>query len=184
MQLSDLINEKMTLAGSEARERSVELSNESECDVTLTGQQAGALREAFSNLVLNAVQATEAGGKVTIQVSVQPATPDTRIRTAASTSAVLVLSVTDAGPGIPAETQQRVFEPFYSTKSRGTGLGLAIVQRRVVEIGGSVELASPVQDDHGTRFRVTVPFDAGKVKSDDGFPDRNATRCGGALSAS
>jgi len=70
----------------------------------------------------------------------------------------LVLQVTDNGPGIPAEIQQRVFEPFYSTKSRGTGLGLAIVQRRVVEIGGSVELLSPAVGDRGTRFRLQIPL--------------------------
>ena len=66
--------------------------------------------------------------------------------------------MTDSGPGIAPDARQRVFEPFYSTKSRGTGLGLAIVQRRVVELGGSVELISPVEDDHGTCFRLIVPL--------------------------
>jgi signal transduction histidine kinase len=70
----------------------------------------------------------------------------------------LILAVTDTGPGISQQEQQRVFEPFYSTKSRGTGLGLAIVQRRIVELGGSVELTSPVDDDRGTRFRLVVPL--------------------------
>ncbi len=160
VQLSDLINATVTLAGGEAKERGVDLRIESECNVTLTGVQAGALREAFSNLVLNAVQATEAGGKVNIQASVQTAGADARVRTADSTSAILVLSVTDTGPGIPAEAQQRIFEPFYSTKSRGTGLGLAIVQRRVVEMGGSVEVMSPVEDSHGTMFSLVVPLDS------------------------
>lgn len=75
VQLSDLINATMTLAGGEAKERGVELRIESECEVTLTGVQAGALREAFSNLVLNAVQATEAGERVIIDASVKPAAP-------------------------------------------------------------------------------------------------------------
>jgi signal transduction histidine kinase len=158
VQLPDLINATVKLASGEATERGVELIFESKCDVTLTGAQAGALREAFSNLVLNAVQATDAGGKVIIQASVQPTSTDPRARTADHTSAILVLSVTDTGPGIPAEAQQRVFEPFYSTKSRGTGLGLAIVQRRVVELGGSVDITSPVEDGHGTRFRLIVPL--------------------------
>ena len=70
----------------------------------------------------------------------------------------LVLSITDTGSGIPEESQRRIFEPFYTTKARGTGLGLAIVQRRIAEIGGVVELTSPVEGGHGTRFRLVVPL--------------------------
>jgi len=158
VQLADLISATVTLASGEARERGVDLNVESAADVTLTGEQGGALREALSNLVLNAVQATETGGEVKIQAAVQTVATDRRVRPADLAAATLTLSVTDSGPGIPADAQQRVFEPFYSTKSRGTGLGLAIVQRRVVEIGGSVELTSPVEGDHGTRFRLVLPL--------------------------
>jgi two-component system sensor histidine kinase FlrB len=107
---------------------------------------------------LNAVQAAEAGGEVVIQASVQTAGADLRNQSIDFATPTLTLTVTDSGPGIPAEAQQRVFEPFYSTKSRGTGLGLAIVQRRAVELGGSVELSSPVQDGHGARFQVVIPL--------------------------
>lgn len=157
VQLSDLINATVKLADGEATERSVEVVNESECDVILSGPQAGALREAFSNLVLNAVQATEAGGSVTIHATLEPLRALSRGRTADDSSAMLLLSVTDTGPGIPAHAQQKVFEPFYSTKSRGTGLGLAIVQRRITELGGSIELTSPAADSGGTMFRLLVP---------------------------
>ena len=157
VQLSDLITATVTLAGNEAKERGVDLEVESITDLTLTGAQGGALREALSNLVLNAVQATKAGGEVKIDATVQTAAADPRSGPTDPGAATLTLTVTDSGPGIPADAQQRVFEPFYSTKSRGTGLGLAIVQRRIVEIGGSVELTSPVDDGHGTRFRLIVP---------------------------
>jgi signal transduction histidine kinase len=70
----------------------------------------------------------------------------------------LILTVTDTGAGISVAEQARVFEPFYTTKSRGTGLGLAIVQRRAVELGGSVELISPVTNQRGTRFRLMIPL--------------------------
>jgi len=158
VQLSDLVNATVTLAGTEAKERGVDLKVESITDVTLTGVQGGALREALSNLVLNAVQATEAGGGVKIQAAVQNAAADPRVRPTDHATATLTLTVTDSGPGIAADAQQRVFEPFYSTKSRGTGLGLAIVQRRAVELGGSIEMTSPVDDDHGTRFRLVIPI--------------------------
>jgi signal transduction histidine kinase len=71
----------------------------------------------------------------------------------------LILSVTDTGAGISVEEQSRVFEPFYTTKSRGTGLGLAIVQRRAIELGGSIELTSPVENNQGTRFRLLIPLE-------------------------
>jgi signal transduction histidine kinase len=164
VQLSDLITATVTMAGNEAKERGVDLEVESITDVTLTGAQGGALREALSNLVLNAVQATEAGGEVKIQATVQTAAADASVGPTGLATTTLTLTVTDSGPGIPADAQQRVFEPFYSTKSRGTGLGLAIVQRRVVEVGGSVQLTSPVDDGHGTRFRLIVPVAAIKFK--------------------
>lgn len=158
VQLSDLISATVTMAAGEAKERGVDVIVESICDVTLTGPQAGALREAFSNLVVNAVQAIEGGGQVKIEAAIEPPRPEPDASALDLASPTLILTVTDTGPGIAASAQQRVFEPFYSTKSRGTGLGLAIVRRRTVELGGKVELTSPVHDDRGTRFRLVIPI--------------------------
>jgi signal transduction histidine kinase len=166
VRLSDLISASVTIAGAEAKERGVELTIESITDVVLTGSQGGALREALSNLVLNAVQATETGGAVVIDAMLQRSAREHGIGTSESVAGNLTITVTDTGPGIPADSQQRVFEPFYSTKSRGTGLGLAIVQRRVVEIGGSVELRSPVANNRGTQFRLIVPLAAAESSID------------------
>jgi signal transduction histidine kinase len=173
--LADLLDATITLIGNEARERDVEVAVESADDVTLTGVQAGALREALSNLVINAVQAIERGGSVKVEATLETDRPafgprrdaprvgaspayDRAPPKAGVAGTRLILTVTDTGPGISEEAQQRVFEPFYSTKSRGTGLGLAIVQRRAAELGGSVELTSPVSDGRGSRFRLIVPL--------------------------
>lgn len=150
--LADLIDSTVTLIAAEAKALGVVITVESATDVTLTGAEAGALREALSNLVINAVQAMDEGGEVRIQAHIESA------RQAKIEAPRLILTVTDTGPGIVMEAQQKVFEPFYSTKSRGTGLGLAIVQRRAVELGGLVELLSPAANGHGTQFRLSVPL--------------------------
>lgn len=159
--LSDVVNACVAMAAVEAEERGIEISVHSSGEVTLTGVQAGPLREALSNLVINAVQATGSGGRVNIEANVRT---DPEPRPGNPAESRLVLAVTDTGPGISQQEQQRVFEPFYSTKSRGTGLGLAIVQRRVVEMGGAVELTSPVLEGHGTRFRFAVPLDGADIR--------------------
>jgi two-component system NtrC family sensor kinase len=155
--LAELMDSTVALITPEAKEQGVSIATELNNEVTLTGAQAGALREALSNLVINAVQALDGGGAVTIRAAVETA------RQARHESARLILTVTDTGPGIAVEAQQKVFEPFYSTKSRGTGLGLAIVQRRAVEMGGAVELISPVANGRGTQFRLTVPLPAAVI---------------------
>jgi signal transduction histidine kinase len=67
--------------------------------------------------------------------------------------------VEDDGPGIPVALQEKILQPFFTTKSQGTGLGLAIVARRVAEFGGKMICESPVRDGRGTRFQVTLPIE-------------------------
>lgn len=151
--LRDLIETTLALLGNEARERGVALTAEINSDATLTGAQSAALREALSNLIVNAIQANERGGKVEAEAGIED-------------SGKLVISVTDTGPGISPESQRRVFEPFYTTKARGTGLGLAIVQRRIAEMNGTLDLTSPVAEGQGTRFRLIVPVAAVEKEAD------------------
>jgi signal transduction histidine kinase len=157
VELSQLLDSVTALFSNEAKDRKVTLKVETGDDVTLSGAQAAALREAVGNLVVNAIQATEPGGEIAILSSIDASgkSPDGGKQAARR----LVVSVTDTGPGISDEAQRRVFEPFYTTKARGTGLGLAIVQRRTVELGGMIELTSPVKDGHGTSFRMVVPIE-------------------------
>jgi signal transduction histidine kinase len=151
--LQDLMNSMMGLFAGEAKDRGVSLSVEVACDVMLEGAQAAAVREALGNLVLNAMQATDAGGGVAVRADLQSSPVEQPEKLPQ-----LILSITDTGPGISGDEQARIFEPFYTTKSRGTGLGLAIVERRIAELGGSVELTSPVADGHGTQFRLILPL--------------------------
>jgi two-component system sensor histidine kinase FlrB len=98
---------------------------------------------ALSNLLLNALQATPAGGEVAITQKVE--------------NGVLVILVEDGGPGVSDDLRQRVWEPFFTTKQRGTGLGLAIVRKRMQEAGGTARLVSRVNGG-GARFELRVPL--------------------------
>jgi signal transduction histidine kinase len=106
---------------------------------------AEALNDIVSNLVVNALEATPGGGRVSVN--------------AVEEGGNLCVLVEDDGPGIPSALREKILQPFFTTKSRGTGLGLAIVARRVAEFSGKVDWESPVKDGHGTQFKVTLPIE-------------------------
>jgi len=106
------------------------------------------LHQVVMNLATNAAEAVDlAGGEIVIRVA----------RTGANGAGRIMLSVSDNGPGIPAETRERIFEPFFSTKpvGKGTGLGLAVVTHLVDEMEGDIALDSAA--GRGTTFRLTLP---------------------------
>jgi two-component system sensor histidine kinase PilS (NtrC family) len=109
----------------------------------------GQIRQVLINLTQNALEALADVGS--IRVSCQYRRVD---ETAASTAGVEVF-VTDDGPGVPRGFENRVFEPFYTSKARGTGLGLAVVKRIIEGHGGEVRLLTTLGP--GTTFHFWLP---------------------------
>jgi len=112
----------------------------------------GLLRQALLNLARNAAEAcaiTEGGGQVVIR-------GDTVRGEEAEFQRI---SVTDNGPGIPANVFPKLFRPFFTTKAKGTGLGLAVVQKIIVQHGGQVEVRN--RPEGGAEFIVTLPIPRG-----------------------
>jgi two-component system sensor histidine kinase PilS (NtrC family) len=110
------------------------------------------LHRVVQNLVLNAVQATGPGARVTVE------TRDARISElpkGAQLEGPVLLRVSDNGPGIPEEVRNRLFEPFVTGRKGGTGLGLAIVLRAVRAHRGLVLADS--EPGRGTAFTVLLP---------------------------
>jgi PAS domain S-box-containing protein len=103
------------------------------------------IRRAFLNLILNAVEAVEDGGRVEISA---------RFETSAHVR-YLVMEVRDDGRGLAGEDLDQVFNPFYTTKAKGTGLGLAVVSRIVAAHGGEVQAGD--RPGGGARFVVRLP---------------------------
>ncbi|HOX45768.1 MAG TPA: ATP-binding protein [Myxococcota bacterium] len=105
------------------------------------------IRQVLWNLLSNAAQALGGEGRGRIRVRLW--------RTLEAGAARVHLEVRDSGPGIPPELQERVFEPFFSTREKGTGLGLAVVNQIVEAHGGQVELDCPREG--GCRVEVRLP---------------------------
>jgi signal transduction histidine kinase len=108
------------------------------------------IEQAVGNLGLNALQAMPEGG--CLQIS-------TRLE-----GEQVAISVRDTGPGIPAEQQERVFEPFFSTKVSGTGLGLPLVREIALAHGGDLRLHSP--SGQGACFTLMLPLAAAMRRTD------------------
>jgi two-component system sensor histidine kinase PilS (NtrC family) len=101
------------------------------------------LRQAFSNLVRNAIEACgDSGPEVVIDGRVEGAN--------------LRVSVDDNGTGIPPGARERVFRPFFTTKGRGTGLGLALVQKIVVTHNGRIHVGTARSG--GASFQIVLPI--------------------------
>jgi signal transduction histidine kinase len=109
------------------------------------------LKQAFLNIMLNAVEAMPAGGDLAISTRLSPASA-----TGDRPEWVEVV-FDDTGPGIREEDLGRIFDPFFTTKKDGTGLGLAITHRIIENHHGTIRVTS--QRDKGTTFVVTLPLE-------------------------
>lgn len=138
----DLVRRVVALFRADAADRNINLEARVEGGAPLDGVQTAAAGDALSNLILNALQATPAGGTVTVESYLE--------------DGLVVFSVSDTGSGVAPEMQTKIWEPFFTTRQRGTGLGLAIVRKRMEEAGGSARLA-PNKNGGGARFEVRLP---------------------------
>jgi len=111
------------------------------------------MKQVMTNLLINALEAIEAEGTVSVAVRQDRRAPHGWGRAQGSSRAVL--EIVDTGTGIPAQDLEHVFEPFFSTKQGGTGLGLAIASRIVERHGGQLEVESRV--GVGTTMRLWLP---------------------------
>jgi two-component system NtrC family sensor kinase len=111
------------------------------------------IRQVFTNLIVNSLQAMESGGSLTLTTRLDPRT------------ASCAIIVTDCGGGISAEIQEKLFTPFFTTKSTGTGLGLAVSYGIVKDHGGDIRVES--EPGHGASFIVVLPLKQLMVSSGD-----------------
>ncbi len=142
-----MVEETLTLL-SPAFPSSISVQTTLSCDKPFWGDPVR-VQSILMNLCVNARDAMSEGGVLSVEL---------KFDSSASGQASAILVVRDSGAGMDEEVQQRMFEPYFSTKtaSSGTGLGLAVVDGFVHDLGGDVQVASA--PGQGTSVTVTMPF--------------------------
>ena len=141
LDLKSLVLDSLNFMRQEITERKIQIEFYWGENVPQINGDANQMKQAFYNLVRNAMQAMPSGGRLTIRCSAD--------------DAFVMLSVSDSGCGINPENMQKIFKPFFTTKDSGTGLGLMIVERIVREHGGSLAVDS--KENNGTTFTISLP---------------------------
>ena len=142
-ELEAVVRRVLVLSQAEADRLGVKLDCSVACASSRVEGGEEAASDIVSNLVVNALEATPAGSRVVVRI-----VPDS------AAAGVVALQVEDEGRGVACEMQEKIFQPFFTTRPGGTGLGLAIVKRRAEEVGSSVECVSPLDANGGARFVV------------------------------
>jgi len=134
----------------------VTLVSDLQADMAKVRIDPGQMEQVIMNLVVNARQAMPSGGRLTIRTAKIAVTPEGPVPHAnLPAGSYALLSVTDTGSGMDAETLARAFEPFFSTKGEGTGLGLSTVYGVVQQSGGFIFIDSA--PGQGACFSIYLP---------------------------
>jgi signal transduction histidine kinase len=128
----------------EAATRGIEIAVNVPDRLLRVAADSAQLTQALVNLVINAIQAVGRDGRVEVTAGLK------------QNDGALAITVRDTGPGIPADKQTAIFEPFFSTKAEGSGLGLWIVQQIITAHGGGVDAANAAGG--GAVFTVHLPL--------------------------
>lgn len=148
--LSELVEDVMIMVRPMVKRQECSLDINIEPSLPLISGDRRVLAEALVNLVVNALEAIESGGKLSINVARD------RFDTVDRQLSCLRIDISDTGHGITEAGIQSIFDPFFTTKASGTGLGLPLVLNTVKSHGGAMRVKSRIQ--HGTTFSLFLPL--------------------------
>jgi two-component system, sporulation sensor kinase E len=146
--LTDVLNETLKFLDKEIKDRDVLVEVDSPDDLPAAQLDRNQMKQAFFNIIRNAIQVMPNGGLLKISIG--------------SSDRFVFISFTDTGPGIPAGDLGTIFEPYFTTKNEGSGLGLMIVQRIMRDHGGELEVHS--EPNTGTTFTLYLPRDEARIR--------------------
>ena len=143
--LPGLIDHVVSLVSADANIHAIDIQVDCEPGIPPMTLDPNQVTQALLNLMLNAINALEKGGAVEIRAS------------AIDEGAGVDIQVTDNGPGIDPDIQEKIFEPFYTTRERGTGMGLAMVRKIAENHDGGIRVESPLPGkSDSTRFTLSL----------------------------
>lgn len=140
--VNEVIESVLALTAQSARSSRITVEQRLDRTIGKRDLDAGLLKQAFLNLVLNAIQAMPAGGRLTVGSALRPGG--------------IEVQIADTGAGITPENRKKLFSPFFTTKKEGTGLGLAITFRIIQNHRGTIDVES--EPGKGTTFTVRIPI--------------------------
>ena len=155
--LNELTREIVMLWSSKLRKSDIQLNLNLQDGLPPVQGDVIGLQQVINNVVLNAIEAMEEGGDIHIKTSQSRAS-------GGQACDPVYLSVSDSGPGISADHQEDIFNPFFTTKAAGTGLGLSISHQIIKRQGGTFTFESSPHS--GTRFIIALPIAGGRKKTD------------------
>ena len=155
LKLHDILNHSLKLVEHQIKQKKVGVERSFAAVPDVVKGDAYQLKQAFLNLLLNALEAVPENGKLSVSTELLDADPEIANALRDKNPARLRVAFRDNGVGIPEQNLARVFDPFFTTKPKGTGLGLAITRRIVQEHRANISVES--QQDQGAAFYIVFP---------------------------
>jgi signal transduction histidine kinase len=148
--LNTTVEHAVMLARQQVLSRPIKIELEQAPDLSEVEHDSDQIHQVILNLLLNAVQAIDGPGVITIAIG--------------SRDDCAIVTVSDTGRGMSDQQMSQIFRPFYTTRSNGTGLGLSLVRRIVEEHLGRIEVTSKL--GKGSTFEVQLPFCASVIPAE------------------
>jgi signal transduction histidine kinase len=149
--LNELVNKTLFFIAQHPESRNVHRIKILDRELTPVWADEKQLQQVLFNVMINALQAMTAGGSLTVETA--------RVDHDGQIMARIIVS--DTGPGIAEKELEKIFSPFYTTKTQGTGLGLAICRRLMEQQGGGIRVESRLGE--GSVFTIEIPIPSGET---------------------
>ncbi|MBN2332493.1 MAG: PAS domain-containing protein [Deltaproteobacteria bacterium] len=154
LRIEDIIDSALFLVSNQLNKKNISLEVvHGNTQPKIQGDKA-LLQQVFLNIIINALDAMNAGGSLQIKTMWQESPIQEPIYCAPAPDQ-LVVEISDSGPGIDDKNLDAIFDPFFTTKSQGTGLGLSITHRIIEQHQGTIFATS--RPGHGTTFTLSLP---------------------------
>jgi PAS domain S-box-containing protein len=141
--INEIVNDSVILTNKQSAFKDLALNYQPGENIPLLNLDKGQIQQSLINLIINAIEATDPGGSITVTTAYK------------SSLDLIEISVADTGEGIGADDLVRIFDPFFTTKDNGNGLGLAITHGIIEQHNGTIDVQS--QLGCGTTFTIKIP---------------------------